>query len=58
MPKEKLALKNKLIDIRNKLTHRLIYESNGLTIGERKIVSESLDDVNALIEICIDRNRF
>ena len=58
MPKTKLALKNKLIDIRNKLTHRLIYEPNSLTIGERKIVSESLDDVNALIDICKERNRF
>lgn len=58
MPKEKLALKNKLIDIKNKLTHRLIYESNRLSIQERQIISESLDDVNALIEICKDRNRF
>ena len=58
MPKEKLALKNKLIDIRNKLTHRLIYESNKLSIQERQIISESLDDVNALIEICKERNRF
>ena len=58
MPKEKLALKNKLIDIRNKLTHRLIYESSKLSIQERQIISESLDDVNALIEICKDRNRF
>ena len=57
MPK-KLALKNKLIDIKNKLTYRLIYESNSLTIGERKIISESLDDINTLIDICKDRNRF
>lgn len=58
MENQKLALKNKLFEIKNKLTHRLIYESNGLSIQERKIISESLDDVNALIEICIDRNRF
>lgn len=58
MENQKLALKNKLFEIKNKLTHRLIYESNGLSIQERKIISESLDDVNALIEICKDRNRF
>ena len=58
MENQKLALKNKLVEIRNKLTHRLIYESNSLSIEERKIVSESLDDINELINICKDRNRF
>ena len=55
---KKFALKNKLIDTKNKLSHRLIYDSNRLSIQERQVLSEWLDDVNQMIEICKERNRF
>ena len=58
MPENKLALKKKLIDSKNKLSHRLIYDANRLSIQERQILSEWLDDINSLIEICTERNRF
>ena len=51
----KLALKNELLRQKEKVTDRLL-KSPSLT--ERQFLNERLNDINKLIDICKNRNRF
>lgn len=53
-----LALKNRLIETRNALNHKLVYEHDKMSVNERKIYTEWLTNVNELIAICEERNKF
>lgn len=53
-----LALKNRLIETRNALNHKLVYGHEQMSVNERKIYTEWLTNVNELIAICEERNKF
>ena len=53
-----LALKNRLIETRNKLNRKLVYDHDKMSVNEREIYTEWLTNVNELITICEERNKF
>ena len=55
MSDKKLALKTELIRQRDEVTERLLKSPE---LKERQLLSERLNGINRLIDICKDRNRF
>jgi len=56
--KKSLMLKKTLMDSKNKIMHKLIYERDKMSVNEEKIYSEWLNNINEIINICVERNKF
>ena len=55
MLKSKLALKNELYAQKQEVTERLLKNPD---LSERQLLTERLNGINKVIDICINRNRF
>ena len=53
-----LALKTLLTDTKNQLMNKLLYEHDSLSVSEQKVYADWLNNINEIITICTERNKF
>lgn len=58
MPKESYKLKKTLERMKSKYQNEIIHNQESHTLKERIILNNALADIEEIIEICKERNRF